>query len=301
MNELRVTQELGSISFNFEELKAEVERVANEYATAVYTDDVMAEAKEDRAKLNKLKTSLNDERKRREKEFMAPFQPFKDNVNELISIIDKPVAIIDEQIKGYETQKKQAKAEEIKAFFESIEKPDFLKIEQIWNEKWLNASVALKGVYADIESRVKTIQGELTTIESLPTFAFEAVEEYKRTLNMSAAIAEGQRLADIQRRKEEAEKARAEAEAARIEAEKARAEAEAARLEAEKAKAEQTTQQNEPATANVEPEMPFVAEPVEDFIPSFETTAKMVVTVPVNKVKEIGEWLEKNGCTVEMV
>lgn len=297
MNELKVTQNLGSISFNFEELKTEIQRVADDYATTVYTDEKIIEAKEDRAKLNKLKTALNDERKRREKEFLAPFQLFKDNVNELITIIDRPVALIDEQIKEYEAQKKQAKAAEIKAYFAGVEKPDFLKIEQIWSDKWLNATASMKSVCGEIDDKVKTIVSEIATIESLPNFAFEALEEYKRTLNMSAAIAEGQRLADIQRRKEEAERAKAEAEAARIEAEKAKAEAEAARLEAEKAKAEQAAQ----TTANEEPEMPFVSEPAEEFIPNFDSTAKAVVTMPANKVKTIGEWLEANGCTVEFI
>jgi membrane protein involved in colicin uptake len=71
------------------------------------------------------------------------------------------------------------------------------------------------------------IEMEQKTIESLPEFAFEAMEIYKTTLDMAKAIAEGQRLADIQKRKKEAEAA----------AEKMRAEAEARRKEEEARKA----------------------------------------------------------------
>lgn len=49
-------------------------------------------------------------------------------------------------------------------------------------------------------------------MSKLAEFSFEAIEEYKTSLDINRAIAEGQRLADIQRRKEEAAKAKAEAE-----------------------------------------------------------------------------------------
>ena len=58
-----------ALEFNYEELKAEIEEKAKVYEVMVYTDANIADAKNDRATLNKLKTALNDERKRREKEY----------------------------------------------------------------------------------------------------------------------------------------------------------------------------------------------------------------------------------------
>lgn len=92
----------GKISFNFEELKQELTEKVQHYETLVYTDDQIKEAKADRANMNKLRRSLNDERIRMEKEYMAPFDEFKAKINEIISIVDKPVALIDKQIKEYE-------------------------------------------------------------------------------------------------------------------------------------------------------------------------------------------------------
>lgn len=280
MNELKVVQTLGSISFNFDELKAEVQNMANTYASLVYTDEVIGEAKEDRAKLNKLKTALNDERKRREKEFNEPFQQFKSEVNTLISIIDEPINAIDEQIKGYEAEKKNRKRVEIETYFSGVEKPDWLNLAAIWNEKWLNATTSMKQIQAEIGMRLATIEREMQTLEKMPAFAFEAMEEYKRNLDISQAIAEGQRLADIQRRKEEAEK-------------KAKAE-EAATMAA-------VAQPTTPPVANTDSEIPFNEEPQEDYIPSFEETVKMLVKVPQNKVMVIGKWLEDNGCEIEII
>lgn len=87
------------IAFNYEELKQELSDKVKMYETLVYTDDQIKSAKADRADLNRLKKALNDERIRREKEYMHPFNAFKAQINEIIGIIDKPVALIDKQIR----------------------------------------------------------------------------------------------------------------------------------------------------------------------------------------------------------
>lgn len=61
------------IKFNFEDLKSEIQAKAHEYEVSVYTEDNIKAAKADRASLNKLKKALNDERIRREKAYMKPF------------------------------------------------------------------------------------------------------------------------------------------------------------------------------------------------------------------------------------
>ena len=212
-----------NILFNYEELKAELTEKVSMYETMVYTNEQIQEAKKDKANLNNLKKALNDERIRREKEYMIPFNAFKVQINEIISIIDKPVAVIDKQVKVFENQQKQDKLDKITNYFNSTDHPDWLHMSQIMNEKWLNASVSFKSVQAEIDERLEKIKADLETVTQLPAFGFEATEEYKRTLDMNRAIAEGQRLAEIQRRKVEAE-----AEAARRKAEQ-----EAARLKAE--------------------------------------------------------------------
>jgi len=84
----------------------------------------------------------------------------------------------------------------------------------IWNPKWTNTTFTLKKVEEEIRERLHQIESDVKTINSLETFSFEALEDYKQHLDLGRAIAEGQRLADIQKRKEEAEKAKAEAQMA---------------------------------------------------------------------------------------
>lgn len=226
VNEITVPE---SISFNYEELKKEISAKAHQYALAVYSDEQIKLAKTDRANLNKLKKALNDERIRREKEYMQPFNDFKAKINEIISIIDKPVQLIDGQIKNYEEQQKLEKKDKILCCFENSIHPEWISFEMIFNEKWLNASVKMSAIEEEISLKLEQITADLQTLSGLPEFAFEASEVYKTTLDMNKAISEGKRLSEIARRKaehEEAMKAKAEAEAqARAEAE-ARAKAE---------------------------------------------------------------------------
>lgn len=200
-------------TFNYEELKQELQEKATMYASLVYGDDEIKQAKSDKANLNKLKKALNDERIRQEKEYMKPFNEFKAQVNEIIGIIDKPINVIDEQVKLFEEKQKDEKLEKIKEFWEGTEHPDWLHCKQIFDSKWLNTATSMKKVQEAIEERLAQIDADVKTIGSLPEFSFEALETYKMALDLNRAIAEGQRLADIQRRKQEAEAARLKAEA----------------------------------------------------------------------------------------
>ena len=209
-----------AISFNYEQIKLELAETLQRYENAVYSPDQMKIAKADKAALNKLKKALNDERLRREREYMAPFMDFKAKITELICLIDKPVAAIDTQVKAYEEQKKEEKRQQIQEYFDTqCDFPEWLKLERIFVPSWLNATCSMKTVEGDLKAMQEMICKELAALAEMPAFGFEATEVYKQTLNLSAAINEGKRLADIQARKAEQERLKAEAEKA-AEAEK---------------------------------------------------------------------------------
>lgn len=199
------------IAFNYEDIKAELTEKVKTYESIVYDDNQIKEAKADKANLNKLKKALNDERIRREREYMQPFNDFKIKINELIATIDKPIAIIDEQVKAYEDKKRQEKNEAIGEMWDGIDgKPDWVKLVMIFENAWLNASTSMKSISDSMHAKLDKINEDMATLAKLPLFCFEATEEYKHTLDINKAIAEGQRLAELQKRKIEQEQARAE-------------------------------------------------------------------------------------------
>lgn len=252
--EVKEYQLPAEIQFNFDEIKAEISEKLQKFENLVYTDEQIKEAKADRSSLNKLKKALQDEKIRRKKEYLKPFEDFENKINEIIKLIDAPVGLIDKQVKEFEEKKKADKRTEIGAYWETTEHPEWLVLSKIFDERWLNATYTMKQIQADITGWINRVNSELETLEQLDSFSFEAIDVYKRSLDMNQAIAEGKRLADIQKRKEEAERRKAEIETEKKweEMQKASAEApqtstapsneEAEEIHTEEKKAEETAQ-----------------------------------------------------------
>lgn len=190
------------INFNFEELKLEIEEKAKLYANIIYTDESIKEAKADKAKLNKFVKVLEDKRKEVKKQCLEPYGAFEKQIKELVRIMNEPIEIIDSQVKEFEERQKNAKLLVIEEYWERTVHPDWLTLDAVFDEKWLNASVKMKKIQADIDERVFRVNTDLITLGKLEAFSFEAIETYKQTLDLGHSIEEGQRLADIQARKE---------------------------------------------------------------------------------------------------
>lgn len=241
VNELSIPEK---ITFNYEELKQEIAEKVKTYEVLVYDDTQIKQAKSDRANLNKLKKALNDERIRREKEYMQPFNVFKEQINEIISIIDKPVSMIDNQVKEYEQIQKQEKANKVMEKFNELNTYEWLKLQQFADKRWSNSTYTLSKIEQDIKDKLDSIAKDLDIISKMPDFSFEATEVYKSTLDLQKSLDEGKRLAEIQARKEEEEKRRREEAERRIaEQERAQEEARIAEMEANKEKALQQIEQ----------------------------------------------------------
>lgn len=210
------------IKWNNEELKAAIAEKMKEYKGLVFTEETISEGKKDRANLNKLRGAIDDERKRVKKLCMEPCNRFEKEVKEVLALVDEQINAIDVQIKEVEQIKREEKRKAVQELFESIGFQKFVTLEMIWDEKWLNASVALSKVENQMKETMYRIGEEVGTISRLPEFSFEAMEVYKKTLDLTQAIKKGQELADIQKRKEEA-LARQKAEEERRKAEEAAA------------------------------------------------------------------------------
>lgn len=194
---------------NFEEIKKEVAAKVERYANVVYTEDQIKEAKADRAKLRKFVDALESKRKEIKKECLAPYEAFEKQMKEVVAIVNQPIAMIDGQVKNYEEAKKADKKLALEDYWIELSTdgkvPEGIKFEQIFNERWLNATASFNGICAEIEERLNLIRQDLATLAEMPEFAFEAIEVYKNTLNINTAIGEGKKLVEMQKRKAEAQ------------------------------------------------------------------------------------------------
>lgn len=193
------------IEFNFAALKKEITEKAALYKNMVYTEDQIPDAKKDRATLNKFNDALSAERIAIKKECLKPYEDFEAKVKELTGIVSEAITNIDRQVKEVEEKTKAKKLETIKEYFAMCLHPEWLKFEQIFDSKWLNASVTLKKAQEEMTAKLEQIDVNISTLQILPKFSFEAIEVYKESLDINKAMQEGKRLADIQKRKAEAQ------------------------------------------------------------------------------------------------
>lgn len=204
--ELQIMQpQVPAISWNYEQIKAEITEKVMDYTAVVYTADTIKEAKEDRARLNALAKTIDDERKRIKKVYEQPLKNFESQAKEVTGIIKNASDRIDRQVKEYEESKKAEKRQQIEQLFPTLGFQPFVTLDMIFDQKWLNATVSMSKIEEQMRTRMCQIGNDIMTINCLPEFTFEAMENYKQTLDLNQAIAEGSRLAEIARKKAEYE------------------------------------------------------------------------------------------------
>lgn len=176
-----------AVEFNYDELKSALAEKCEEFTGLVYSDETIKDAKKDKADLNRLKKELNDRRISLQKEYLAPFDDFKKKVDELIGMIEKPVAMIDAQVKDYEQRRKDIKREEIRKIFSEIWETPYIPFEMIEDEKWYNASTSMASIREEIEQKNESVKYDLQTISTLK-YPVVAKECYLKTLDVRKAL-----------------------------------------------------------------------------------------------------------------
>lgn len=208
------------IGFNFEELKAELAEKLDYYNNLVVTEDTIKEGKAEKAKLNKLREAVESKRKEIKKECMAPYTDFEAKVEELVAMIDAPVAAIDGQLKVFEEQRREEKRKAIETVYDEIV-PDEIKaimpLDRIFDQRWLNTTFKTEAVGEAIGNLADKIDDDLTVLDTIePEFATAVRAKYMETLDIGAALRHKKALQDAAEaaKKREASMAAANANAA---------------------------------------------------------------------------------------
>lgn len=192
-----------AIEWNNEEIKAEMAAKVADYKMMVYSDDQIKDAKKDRAELNKMVTALEDKRKEIKSLCLAPYEKFEKQMKELVAIVKEPIAVIDSQVKAYEEEQRAKKVAEIKEYYAT--KGCDIDLDKFYDKKWENATTTMSAVKTAIDKKVDEINADIKILSAEPDYSFEALDVYKRTLDIRYAMSEIQRLKDQAQRKAEYE------------------------------------------------------------------------------------------------
>lgn len=214
-------QELPAIiDFNFDELKTELAERLDFYNHLVVTENDIKGAKEDRAKLNKLRTAIDTRRKDIKKEYLKPYNEFEGKIKELTALIDEPIKAIDVQLDTYEEKRKAAKMEKIKeAYAENIDPfiEDIIPLERIMDQSWLNATMSMKKVQEALTTWNQSVNDDLAALDMVEEeFRVPVKQKYAETLDIGEAVAYRERLREAKKTaeaREEEKKAREAAQA----------------------------------------------------------------------------------------
>lgn len=207
--EVRVTPAIEQIippqiSFNFEEIRAELAQKLQVYQNMVVTESGVKEAKADRANLNKFKAALADSRKSVKSQWNQPLSDFEDKMKVLEQMVDEPISVIDRQIKSFEEIKKEEKRQSIEAFFEDNvgDLEEILPLQKIWNDRWLNATYPMKEIEQEIISRMRKTHNDINIIVAMQLpCTDQMLSTYLETL--SKAMEEKHRYEQAQKAKEQ--------------------------------------------------------------------------------------------------
>ncbi len=282
------------LDFNFEEVKAWLGENLAAYRNMVVTEDGIAAAKSDKAKIRKISSAISEQRIAVKKRYLEPYNAFEANMKELSGMCDEASKNIDDQLKKFEEQRKAQKRNDLLAFYQTQNAPAWLTFERIENPRWMNVTFSMDEAQKEITEKVNAVNADVESISGFDAeFADEMLLEYRKTLNVSGAIQRGN---ELRRMKQERERRRAEQEAAekartaeREEEERRRAEAAIAAKQAREA-AEMAEQAKEPTQ---EPEEQPEEEPVQILDFRVYVTQKQKIA--------LRDWLKENGIRVTRV
>lgn len=185
--EIITSQTNGVIEFNFEDLKRELTIAIEPYTTLVIAEDKIIEGKKTKAGLNNLKKSINDKKIEVKKGFMSPYEVFESQAKELMAIIDKAVVNLDDQVKAFDESKKAEKAEAITHYFID-QKFRTVSLDQLFDEKWLNATVSDKSWKEQLNGKIETIKADLALLENFNVEDKDLLKSfYLESLDMTSA------------------------------------------------------------------------------------------------------------------
>lgn len=198
---------------NFEPLKAWALEQVSAYKGLIVEEDGIASAKTDCAKLRKIAKSASDYRISIKKEHEAKIAKTMEQLKEITDIFNGAAADIDAQVKEFDEKRKEEKRSAIgKIYTDNIQDMEqFLPLQKIWNEKWMNKGYGLDAITKEIKAQVAAVEDGIKTIQLLGTkYESQMISAFLEAYNMNDALKKKAELEQIDAEMERIRKAQEE-------------------------------------------------------------------------------------------
>ena len=122
---------------------------------------------------------------------MEPWEKFEPQAKALIALYDKPITLINSQVKEFEEKRVAERKALIRSIYEELAEDvsDYIPLARIYEQKWENATTKEKAIREGILSLAIGTRQAVATIQAMHSEAEEkALLVYRDTLNLSEAI-----------------------------------------------------------------------------------------------------------------
>lgn len=152
---------------NADELRKSLVPKLELYRNLVVTENGVAQAKTDRANLNRLKKAVDDERKKIKKRWLEPYQVLENECREIIALIDEPIKAIDSQIKALDEKALQEKRAVLEEHFVAENTLDFVALDDVLPAKWRNKSEKTDVLKKAMTEKIFQIKSDFDYLHSM--------------------------------------------------------------------------------------------------------------------------------------
>lgn len=220
------------ITANFDECRAALTEMIAPYTSVIVTEDGIAEAKKDRAKIRKVADRVDEMRKTVKKAYTEPLAAFEAKCKELVAICKEGSDNLDAQVKAFEQREADEKLAKLREEYErygSGEARDYCPWERIVNPKWANKGFSFETAVGEIHYALDETADSLLSIRTMggEDTAY-LLDYYKDSHNIGRVMRKAGELKEA-REREERRRVEEAARRPRIEEERRRREEEAAR------------------------------------------------------------------------
>lgn len=167
---------------DFDSFKAQVKETLKKYEGLVVKEGDIISTKHIIAQFNKDSKILNDARIVVKKELLSGYSILDTQVKEIDALWAKGTKHLGDQVNAFILKEKEAKKEEINKLFNAIQteypKVTFLKLKEVYSEKWLNKTVKIDYIEADIISTFDKCNADIELINMEPVIGGRLKHEY---------------------------------------------------------------------------------------------------------------------------
>lgn len=185
-------KKLGVLITNAEEIRADTIERLKMYTPEKFEGDAKSAAHA-KAEINSAIKMLNNSRIQWEKEFMSPFNQFKDIVNDTIRLMNEANAKLDVIVKAKEQEEKDAKRAIVQQMWNE-EHFDLVPLDRVFNMRWLNKTTKITSIQAEIKDIIAGIKRDLSALDSFGEDTAQLKELYLTNLNIAITLQKGAEL-----------------------------------------------------------------------------------------------------------